>query len=52
MAKREQVTVPLDSELRAFLELEAEKQDRTLAGQIRHLIARERRKSQTEGAVA
>jgi hypothetical protein len=40
MSKREnQISVPIEPALRAFIEREAERQDRTLAGQIRHLIA-------------
>ena len=40
MSKRNhQITVPIEGELRAFVEAEAARQDRTLAGQVRHLIA-------------
>jgi hypothetical protein len=35
MAKREQVTVPLDRELREFVERVAEREDRSVAGVIR-----------------
>jgi hypothetical protein len=38
--KREnKVTVPLGSDLRAFIEQAAEREDRTMAAQIRHYIA-------------
>jgi hypothetical protein len=36
--KREQISVPVDSELRDFLERVAAREDRTLAGQVRHLL--------------
>jgi hypothetical protein len=40
MAKREhQVSVPLDPELREFVAREAAREDRSVAGQIRHLVA-------------
>jgi hypothetical protein len=53
MSKREnQVSVPLDPELRAFLERTAAREDRTLGGQARHLIAEAARKSQAEGQAA
>lgn len=40
MSKREnQISVPVSSELRAFVEREAAREDRTVAGQVRHLIA-------------
>jgi hypothetical protein len=40
MTKRDnQVSVPLDPELRAFVERAAEREDRSVAGQIRHLVA-------------
>jgi hypothetical protein len=41
MAKREQISVPLDPELREYVERTAAKEDRSAAGQIRHLIAEE-----------
>jgi hypothetical protein len=44
--KREQVTVPLPPNLRHFIERAAHEQDRSLAGQIRHLLNR------TQGASA
>jgi hypothetical protein len=44
--KREQVSVPLSPELREFVERSAEREDRTVAGQIRHLVAEAARKSQ------
>jgi hypothetical protein len=39
MKRRGQVSVPLDPELRQFVEREAARQDRSVAGQIRHLVA-------------
>lgn len=45
--KREnQISVPLDSALREFVSRSAAEQDRTLAGQVRHLIAEAARQSQ------
>jgi len=47
MSLREnQVTVPLPSELRAFVERAAEREDRTVAGVIRHLVAEAARQEQ------
>jgi hypothetical protein len=44
MSKREQqISVPLDPDLRAFVEQLAAREDRTVAGQIRHLIAQSKR---------
>jgi hypothetical protein len=37
--KRAQVSVPLDPELREFIERAAEREDRWIAGQIRHFVA-------------
>ncbi len=48
--KREQVSVPLDPALRQFVERAAEREDRTLAGQIRHLVAEAARAETTERA--
>jgi len=39
MRRREQVTVPLDPELREFVERAAAEEDRSVAGQIRHFVA-------------
>ena len=40
MAKRDhQVSVPLPADLREFVERAAEQEDRTIAGQISHLVA-------------
>ena len=36
--KREQISVPLPSELRERLEAIAHREDRTLAAQVRHLL--------------
>jgi hypothetical protein len=49
MAKRENVSMPLDPELRAFVERTAEQEDRSVAGQIRHLIAEAARRSAQRG---
>ena len=48
MAKREQVTVPLDRELREFVERVAEREDRSVAGVIRHLVAQAARRQEQE----
>jgi hypothetical protein len=37
--REHQVTVPLTAEQRAFLEACARREDRSLAGQVRHLVA-------------
>ena len=50
--RREQVSVPLDPELRAFVERAAEREDRTLAGQIRHLVAEAARRAETQERAA
>jgi hypothetical protein len=41
MANREQVSVPLPAELRAFVERQAEAEDRSVASAIRRLIIAE-----------
>jgi hypothetical protein len=46
--KREQITIPLDPALREFVERAAAEQDRTMAGQVRHLIAEAARRSQEQ----
>lgn len=46
MAKREQVTVPLDRELREFVERVAERGDRSVTGAIRHLVAQAARRQE------
>jgi hypothetical protein len=48
MAKREQVTVPLDRELREFVERVAEREDLSVAGVIRHLVAQAARQQSRE----
>jgi hypothetical protein len=49
MKKRDyQVSVPLDQALREFVERAAEREDRSLAGQIRHLVAEAARHAQLE----
>jgi hypothetical protein len=50
MAKREQVTVPLDRHLREFLERVAAAEDRSVAGVIRHLVAQAARQQSREKA--
>jgi hypothetical protein len=46
MARLEyQVSVPLDREQREFLEKAAEREDRSVAGQIRHYLAQAARAS-------
>jgi hypothetical protein len=40
--RREQLSVPLDPELREFVGRTAEREDRSAAGQIRHLVAERR----------
>jgi CopG-like RHH_1 or ribbon-helix-helix domain, RHH_5 len=52
MSKREQVSVPLPAELREFVERAAVREDRTLAGQIRHLIAEAARNSEPRSEAA
>jgi hypothetical protein len=53
MSKREnQLTVPLDRELREFIERQAVEQDRTLAGAVRHLLAEAARQEQERAAGA
>lgn len=52
MRKREQVSVPLPAELREFVERAAVREDRTLAGQIRHLIAEAARNEPRQEQVA
>jgi hypothetical protein len=49
MAKQK-VSVPLDRELREFVEAQAQAEDRSLAGQIRHVLAEAARQAQTEQA--
>jgi hypothetical protein len=46
--RREQVSVPLDAELRAFVERAAERDDRPVASWIRHLVAEARRRSEQQ----
>ncbi len=50
MRKREQLSVPLPPRLREFIEREAEREDRSVAGQVRHLVAEAARNSETERA--
>jgi hypothetical protein len=46
MSKR-QISVPLDNELREFVEEQAAQQDRSVAGQIRHYVCEAARKIPT-----
>jgi hypothetical protein len=50
--KTDKVTVLLEPELRRFLENEAERQDRSLAGQIRHYLAKAARAAKGQQARA
>jgi hypothetical protein len=50
-AKREQVTVTLDPELRAAIKRAAEAEHRSMSNQIKHLVARAL-EQQGEGAAA
>jgi hypothetical protein len=53
MSKREnKITVPLEPEQREFVERTAAREDRTLAGQIRHFIAEVARRVQVEERTA
>jgi hypothetical protein len=45
MRKREQISVPLERELREFVERTAAKEDRSVAGQIRHWVAQVQRQA-------
>jgi hypothetical protein len=49
MAKQK-VSVPLDRSLREFVEAQAQAEDRSVAGQIRHLVAEAARQAQQERA--
>jgi hypothetical protein len=42
--------VPLPAELKAFVEQDARREDRSLAGQIRHYVAERARAAQDERA--
>ncbi len=53
MVKREfQVSVPLDHELREFVKAQAALEDRTVAGQIRHLVAEAQRRAEGDREAA
>jgi hypothetical protein len=45
--RREQISIPIDSKLREFLELAARREDRSLASMVRRLIAEAARNSAT-----
>jgi len=47
---REQICVPVDRELREFVERTAERETRTIAGQVRHWIETARRDTQERAA--
>ena len=47
-----QVSVPLPPELREFVARAAEREDRSVAGQIRHLVAEAYRQMRREVAAA
>jgi hypothetical protein len=49
MSNREQVSVPLPAELRAFVERQAEAEDRSVASVIRRLVAEAARTQAPEG---
>jgi hypothetical protein len=49
-ARREQISVTLDPDLRIFAEQVAAREDRTLAGQIRHWVAEAARRAATDRA--
>jgi hypothetical protein len=50
MSKREQVTVPLPTDLRDYVERVAVREDRTVASTIRHFIAERARRETTPAA--
>ena len=50
-ARREQISVTLEPDLRIFAEQVAAREDRTLAGQIRHWIAEAARRSEAADQV-
>jgi hypothetical protein len=52
-SSREQICVPVDRELREFVERTAERETRTIAGQVRHWIElAQRRENATEHIAA
>jgi hypothetical protein len=48
--KEERITLWLDRELRAFIEAQAEREHRSLTGQVYHLVADAARQQQQERA--
>jgi predicted transcriptional regulator len=52
VTKKDQVSVPLPAELRAFVERIAQAEDRSVANVIRHLIAQAARQQRTESEAA
>ena len=46
--RREQITVPLNAELRAFVERRAAQEDRTVASLVRHILAETARLAQAQ----
>jgi hypothetical protein len=49
MTNRQQISVPLPAELRAFVERQAEAEDRSIASVIRRLVAEAARTQATQG---
>jgi len=52
MAKREQITVPLPASLREFVERQAQQSDRSMAGQIRHVLTEAARQAEQQEQAA
>jgi hypothetical protein len=50
--KREQISIPVDRELREVLEREAAREHRTLSGQVRHLLCEAVQRTEQEGQAA
>jgi hypothetical protein len=50
--KRTQVSVPLDEQLRHFVEREAEREDRPMASVIRRYVAEAARRAETQERAA
>jgi hypothetical protein len=46
MSKRQQITIPINEELREFIERAAAKEDRSVASMVRRLIAEAARSSE------
>lgn len=52
MKKQNQLSVPLDQHLREFVEQSAEREDRSAAAFVRHLVAEAARRAQTQQEAA